>query len=122
MKTLVLAGLLGVPLLGATTDGVDVPSLITAYGTAAPFAALCWWQMQRAQKKLDEAERTIGDLQDQAIARERELIGRVAPMFYDGARLYERGNERLAAGPASASDLAELASQVQRLVRRLDER
>lgn len=124
MKTLLLLGYIGVPvpLLAASDAPVDIPTMLASYGIAAPFVGLCWWQMQRAQKQLDEARSEIKALQEQAISRERELIGRVAPMIYDGARLYERGNAQLAQIPAKASDLASLAEQVQHLIDRLQER
>lgn len=127
MKLLFFLGLvLGPPVLGAADPGgFDVGTMIASYGIAAPFAGLCLWQMQRLQKKLDASETKISDLQAQAVEREKEFATRLAPLLYDGALLYQRGNERLAAGlssqePADA-EVRNLRKSVEELLRRMEE-
>lgn len=119
MRLVLLSALVGGPVLGAAEGGVDLASMLVSYGVAAPFAALCWWQMQRSQKQLDEARKEVKDLQEQAVARERDLIARVAPMIYDGARLYEKGNEHLIRNPPASPELEGLMRE---LVAKLQER
>lgn len=127
MKLLAVAPVLGIPVLAETAGSLDIGTMLASYGIAAPFAGLCWWQMNRSQKQLDEARDEIRALQAAALLRERELIGSVAPMFYDAARLYEGANRKLtqAAAPSSpmpSSDVETLARGVQELIARLDER
>lgn len=109
--------------------GIDISTALLAYGVAAPFAGLCFLQMQRNQKKADAAEAKVEALQNDAINREREFAMRLAPLLYDGALLYQRGNEtldrRLAQPPPAAAadddELHALRSSVEELLRKLGE-
>ena len=128
-KLIALAPIFGIPpLLSATDAPLDLGSLLTAYGTAAPFAALCLWQLQNVKKERDELRDENKTLHAAAVQRERELIGSVAPMFYDAARLYEGANRKLTQAPPAptpvvpVSDVETLARGVQELIARLDER
>lgn len=103
--------------------GVDVGTMLASYGIAAPFAGLCFWVMVRTQKKLDDANETIAQMNRDAIAREREYLQRVAPLIYDGAMLYREGNQLAAQAPAAPTndELHRLAGKVDDLVRKLEE-
>lgn len=101
MNHYVIAGILAVPpftQLSAQGESLDIGNLLASYGIAAPFAALCWWQMKRSQEKLDDAEKRITELQEAAVTRERDFSARLGPLLYDGALLYQKGNERLREG------------------------
>jgi hypothetical protein len=108
--------------------GLDIGTMIASYGIAAPFAALCWWQMQRSQRKLDAAEATIAELNANRLRDQQDFLARVAPMLYDSALLYRQGNERLTQGlsqtPTPITDddeLHRLSTSVQELLRRMGE-
>lgn len=130
MTPFLFAGVLVVPALVAaeTTSSPDVTSMLIAYGVAAPFAILCWLQLQRAQKREAHLEATIGKLQEEAVTRERELAGRVGSMLYDGALLYRQGNERLVQGmertqsPAEREEIESLVEQMRALVQRMEQK
>lgn len=127
MKIFALGALLA-PIVGAATNSPDIASMLIAYGVAAPFAVLCWLQLQRAQKREVELEAKNAKLQEEAVARERELAGRVGSMLYDGALLYRQGNERLVQGleraqsPAEREEIVSLIEQMRTLVQRMEQR
>lgn len=129
MRLLLLVGsLLGVPpILAEQAGGVDVGSLLAAYGTAAPFAALCLWWVQQSRKDRDAAQADAAaaraetkQVRDESLAREREMTSRLGPMLYDGGLLFEKGTARLAQAP-DRSQLDQLTAAVQDLVRKIDE-
>lgn len=130
MKFLVLLAFGAAAPIVAVADatGLDVGTMIVSYGVAAPFAGLCLLQLQRTQKRADAAEAKVEMLQTAAVEREREFAMRLAPLLYDGALLYQRGNERLAQGiaqspaPADDDELHALRSSVEELLRKLSER
>lgn len=126
MTLLLLSGVAVVPLLGAASGNVDVGNLLAAYGTAAPFAALCLWWVQQSRKDRDAAQAELAaaraetkQIRDESLARERELLGRFAPVLYDSALLYEKGNARLAEVPASLAQVELLTQAVQDLTKRM---
>lgn len=127
MTPLLFVSVLATPPVLAAADGnLDVGSLLAAYGTAAPFAALCLWWVYQARKDRDSAQAEAvaaraetKQVRDESLARERELTSRVAPMLYDGARLYERGNSML---PASLAQVDDLTRMVHELVEKMGEK
>lgn len=136
MNPALLAVVLAAPtLLAATADSLDPGSLLKVYGVAAPFAAVCFWVVLQARKdrdqlrsERDDARREAADaraetqkVRDDALARERELTGRLGPMVYDSALLFEKGTARVAESPTSPQ-LERLTEAVDELARKLDER
>jgi hypothetical protein len=110
---------------GATNSSpIDVGTMVAAYGVAAPFALLCWWQMNRSNAKVDKLEEDVKALHEAAVAREKEFAQRLAPLLYDGAMLYRQGNEQLTKGldQVPPSELKDLVGTVRELVDRLGER
>lgn len=124
---------------GAVLAGVEsaTPDLswLQAFGAAAPFAALAFWQMTRAQKRLDEKDtehaaevrelrRENADLQKAALQREQQLVAGLGPRIYDAALLYHEGNklaEQVSTPPPAAPAtvdhrLDDLTKLVERLV------
>lgn len=105
MTPLIVALAPGPALLAQAAEAVDI-GWLQAFGAAAPFAALCFWQMNRAQKKQDEAEakhaeecakrdaeisRLHGRIEEQAkeaLQREQQLVAGLGPRIYDAALLY----------------------------------
>lgn len=133
MKALLIVGVataIGRAVFAVAADsGIDVGTMIASYGIAAPFAGLCLWQMRSSATKLDAALAKVAELQDDAVKRERDFAGRVAPLLYDSALLYRQGNERLTQGinaptpaPSDNEDLHRLSNSVAELLRRMGER
>lgn len=133
MKLLVLAGVLGVPVLSAT-DSVDIPGGLAAYGIAAPFAAALIWMVREAHKDRDEARAETAAARaeaaaaraeakqerDASLTRERELNSRFGPMVYDSALLFDKGTARLADAPAEQAERVDrLVEAVQELTRKI---
>lgn len=125
MIPLAFAGLLAAPVIVAAADNnLDVGTMIASYGIAAPFALLCWWQMQRSQSKLDKAEEQIAKLQAEAVTNAREFAARFAPILYDAGLLYKQGNERLTQGLSQSqeSEVHRLREEVEELVRKITDK
>lgn len=104
-----------IPILAQSntgTGGVDVVTMLLSYGVAAPFAALCWFQMNRSNAKLDEALAAKDRLQNEAIERAREDARRLAPLLYDGARLYEEGNRAMVERAKPVDEVAQRLDKV----------
>lgn len=142
MTPLLLLVAPGPALLGQVTDP-DI-GWLQAFGAAAPFAALCFWQMNRAQKKQDENEAKhvgeldrkdveiarlhgrVEELQKEALQREQQLVAGLGPRIYDAALLYREATglaEQVsapapppAAPPHVDRRLDELTELVERLV------
>lgn len=143
--TVVLLGLGGPASFFAQAGDVDVGSTLAVYGVAAPFAALCFWQMLRSQKReteqeeraqaretelearwrtrVAELEARIETLHREALQREQQLVSGLAPRIYDGALLYREGTrvaeQAAATGPAveaAGERIDELAGKLDRLI------
>lgn len=116
--------LLAPPFLAAADGSINVGSMLASYGIAAPFAALCFWQMQRASQKLDKAEEQIAKLQADAVINAREFAARFAPLLYDASLLYKQGNEKLTQGLSQSqeSEVHRLREEVEELVRRIEDK
>lgn len=125
MDLLLIATIAGLPLAGAASGSLDIGTMLASYGIAAPFAALCFWQMQRSQKENSTLKQQIDDLQAKRLSDQRDFVARLAPMLYDSALLYRQGNERLSQGLSKAQepadDLHQLAERVEDLLRRMGE-
>ncbi len=104
------------------SGGVDIVTILASYGIAAPFAILCWWQMVRSQAKVDKLETDIRGLQDAAVNREKEFAQRLAPLLYDGAMLYRKGNEQLTKNleQVPTDEVGRLVESVQQLIVQLE--
>lgn len=113
---------LGAPLAAVSDGGPDLGATLLAYGVAAPFAVLCWIQLQRAQKREEAFEQRLTALQDAAVARERELAGQLASRLYDASLLYREGTAKLADGlqRTQAPEIQQLIEQMQTLVRKME--
>jgi hypothetical protein len=118
------ASIVGSWLLSQTTGG-DID--LTAYGVAAPFAAICLWLMVRAQKEVVELRAEVRSLNAAMLKREQDLLAGLAPRLYDSALLYREGNRSAAevsrAAPQTAEPdaLRDLSSKVDDLIRRIGE-
>jgi hypothetical protein len=121
---LVVAGMLSVPLVVAAETSADLPSALIAYGVAAPFALLCYVQLKRAQEREDKFEKRMADLQDAAVARERELAGALASRLYDASLLYREGTAKLSEGlqRTEGPEIQRLVEQMQTLLARMEQR
>lgn len=90
-------------LFATSHDSMDL-SWLADFATAAPFAALAFWQMVRAQSRLEAQEAKhetevdrlhakIEELQKAALNREQQLVAGLGPRIYDAALLYEKTTE-----------------------------
>lgn len=124
MTPALFVGMLAAPIVVAAETSIDVASAVIAYGVAAPFAVLCYVQLKRAQTREEALEKRLTELQEAAVARERELAGQLASRLYDASLLYREGTQRLSEGlqRTEAPEIQALVEQMQVLVRRLEDR
>jgi hypothetical protein len=103
---------------------VDVGSALALYGIAAPFAALCFWQLITAQRDVRALRLEVADLQKAALQREQQLVAGLGPRIYDAAQLFREGTELASRPPPPAAPdddrVEHLARSVELLIQRME--
>lgn len=56
---------------------LSTQSAIIAYGVAAPFAAVCFWMVNKANKRAEDAEAEVKRLNEQMLERDEQLLFKV---------------------------------------------
>lgn len=56
---------------------LSTQSAIIAYGVAAPFAAVCFWMVNKANKRAEEAEKEVKRLNQEMLDRDEQLLFKV---------------------------------------------